>query len=65
MAVAAAERFAESGVARQYLGEEFVDHHIMMFSRSDRTGLNHVSYEVQDIDDLWTGHEWLAQTIAK
>ena len=26
---AAAERFAESGVARQYLGEEFVDHFAM------------------------------------
>jgi catechol 2,3-dioxygenase-like lactoylglutathione lyase family enzyme len=41
-------------------GEEFVDHHIMMFGRHDRVGLNHISYEVQDIDDLHAGHDWLA-----
>ncbi|NKC32101.1 VOC family protein [Falsiroseomonas selenitidurans] len=40
-------------------GEEFVDHHIMMFGRHHRAGLNHVSFEVQDIDDLHAGHDWL------
>ena len=40
-------------------GEEFVDHHIMMFGRHGRAGLNHISYEVQDIDDLHAGHDWL------
>ena len=40
-------------------GKEFVDHHIMMFGRHATAGLNHVSFEVQDIDDLWAGHEWL------
>ncbi|MCC2097859.1 MAG: VOC family protein [Hyphomicrobiales bacterium] len=40
-------------------GADFVDHHIMMFGRHTSTGLNHVSFEVQDIDDLWAGHEWL------
>lgn len=42
-------------------GPEFVDHHIMMFGRHARAGLNHVSYEVQDIDDLHAGHDWLAR----
>jgi len=41
-------------------GAEFVDHHIMMFSRHDRRGLNHVSFEVQDVDDLFAGHDHLA-----
>ena len=42
-------------------GEEFVDHHIMMFGRHSRAGLNHISYEVQDMDDLHAGHDWLKQ----
>ena len=42
-------------------GEDYVDHHIMMFSRHEKRGLNHVSFEIQDVDDLWTGHEWMAQ----
>ncbi|SHK10965.1 Catechol 2,3-dioxygenase [Roseomonas rosea] len=40
-------------------GEEYVDHHIMMFGRYPRVGLNHVSFEVHDVDDVWAGHEWL------
>jgi hypothetical protein len=42
-------------------GAEFVDHHVMMFGRHSRAGLNHISYEVQDIDDLHAGHDWLRQ----
>jgi catechol 2,3-dioxygenase-like lactoylglutathione lyase family enzyme len=42
-------------------GHEYVDHHVMMFARHPSVGLNHVSFEVQDIDDVWTGHEWLEQ----
>lgn len=41
-------------------GEEFVDHHTMMFSRHERRGLNHVSFEVLDVDDLMAGHDHLA-----
>ncbi len=41
-------------------GSEYVDHHIMMFGRNEKTGLNHVSFEIQDLDDLWAGHEHLA-----
>ena len=33
----------------------------MMFGRHQTYGLNHVSFEVQDIDDLAIGHEWLKQ----
>lgn len=42
-------------------GEDFVDHHVMMFGRHTRAGLNHISYEVQDMDDLHAGHDWLRQ----
>lgn len=40
-------------------GREWVDHHVMMFARHPRAGLNHVSFEVHDVDDVWAGHEWL------
>jgi len=40
-------------------GKEYVDHHIMMFGRYPRAGLNHVSFEVYDVDDVWAGHEFL------
>ncbi|MEJ0070499.1 MAG: VOC family protein [Pseudomonadota bacterium] len=40
-------------------GADYVDHHTMMFGRLDRAGLNHVSFEVHDVDDVWAGHEWL------
>jgi catechol 2,3-dioxygenase-like lactoylglutathione lyase family enzyme len=42
-------------------GTEYVDHHVMMFARHQGAGLNHVSFEVQDIDDLAIGHDWLKQ----
>ena len=40
-------------------GAEFVDHHVLMVSRGARAGLNHVSFEVQDVDDVMAGHEYL------
>lgn len=40
-------------------GPEFVDHHVLMFGRHQKTGLNHVSFEVQDFDDLAVGHDAL------
>ena len=42
-------------------GEGYVDHHVMMFGRHQTFGLNHVSFEVQDIDDLAIGHDLLKQ----
>jgi catechol 2,3-dioxygenase-like lactoylglutathione lyase family enzyme len=41
-------------------GETFVDHHAFFCLRHEKTGLNHFSYEVQDIDDVFMGHEYLA-----
>lgn len=38
-------------------GPDYVDHHVMMFGRHQKSGLNHVSFEVQDIDDLAVGHD--------
>jgi catechol 2,3-dioxygenase-like lactoylglutathione lyase family enzyme len=42
-------------------GEEFVDHHAFFCMRNSRAGLNHFSFEVQDIDDVFIGHEHLAR----
>jgi len=42
-------------------GEEFVDHHTFVCIESDKIGLNHVSFEVQNIDDVMLGHEHLKQ----
>jgi catechol 2,3-dioxygenase-like lactoylglutathione lyase family enzyme len=43
-------------------GAEFTDHHTLVFARSfdGSTSLNHASFEVADLDDIWTGHEHLA-----
>lgn len=38
-------------------GETYVDHHVMMYGRHASSGLNHISFEVQDFDDLAVGHE--------
>ena len=40
-------------------GEDFVDHHVFFCLRHEKTGLNHVSYEVPDIDDVCMGHDYL------
>jgi catechol 2,3-dioxygenase-like lactoylglutathione lyase family enzyme len=40
-------------------GDEYVDHHAFFCMRNERTGLNHFSFEVQDIDDVFIGHEYL------
>jgi catechol 2,3-dioxygenase-like lactoylglutathione lyase family enzyme len=40
-------------------GAAFVDHHVMMFGLNPNAGLNHVSFEVQDFDDLAAGHDHL------
>ena len=38
-------------------GADYVDHHVMMFGRHQNAGLNHISFEVQDLDDLAVGHD--------
>jgi catechol 2,3-dioxygenase-like lactoylglutathione lyase family enzyme len=40
-------------------GDEFVDHHAFFCIQHEKTGLNHFSFEVQDIDDVFIGHEYL------
>jgi hypothetical protein len=42
-------------------GSTYVDHHAFFCIRNDRAGLNHLSYEVQDIDDVFMGHEHMAR----
>ena len=40
-------------------GDDYVDHHAFFCMRNERAGLNHFSFEVQDIDDVFIGHEFL------
>ena len=40
-------------------GKEFVDHHVFLYVHGTRSGLNHMAFEVQDIDDVFMGHEHL------
>ena len=42
-------------------GEEYVDHHVFFCLAHGKAGLNHLSFEVQDIDDVFMGHEYLRQ----
>lgn len=37
----------------------FVDHHVFFCLRHETAGLNHLSFEVHDMDDVFTGHEHL------
>jgi catechol 2,3-dioxygenase-like lactoylglutathione lyase family enzyme len=40
-------------------GDDFVDHHVFFTMKGPEAGLNHISYEVRDIDDVMMGHEYL------
>src|SRR5579864_7968473 len=40
-------------------GEEYVDHHVFFCLKHEKTGLNHLSFEVQDMDDVFMGHQFL------
>jgi catechol 2,3-dioxygenase-like lactoylglutathione lyase family enzyme len=42
-------------------GEDYVDHHVFFCIRSDKAGLNHLSYEAADMDDIMVGHELLKE----
>jgi len=37
-------------------GDDYVDHHVFFAIHHERAGLNHISFEVQDIDDVFMGH---------
>jgi catechol 2,3-dioxygenase-like lactoylglutathione lyase family enzyme len=41
-------------------GPQYVDHHSFLAVGAGRVELNHVSFEVHDMDDLMAGHEHLA-----
>lgn len=38
-------------------GSEFVDHHVFLLQPGPKPGLNHIAFEVQDVDDLMLGHD--------
>ncbi len=40
-------------------GDDYVDHHVLFCMNNPRAGLNHLSFEVHDIDDVFTGHAHL------
>jgi catechol 2,3-dioxygenase-like lactoylglutathione lyase family enzyme len=42
-------------------GDDYVDHHVFFCIRHEKTGLNHLSFEVLDVDDVFLGHEHLRQ----
>jgi len=42
-------------------GEEYVDHHTLFCVRNDRAGMNHVSFEVPDVDAVFKDHEYIAR----
>src|SRR5260370_1197638 len=42
-------------------GAKYVDHHVFFCIRNEKAGLNHLSFEVADIDDVFTGHEYLTR----
>ena len=45
-------------------GEDYVDHHVFFCLKHGTAGLNHLSFEVQDVDDVFVGHEHL-KTLGK
>jgi catechol 2,3-dioxygenase-like lactoylglutathione lyase family enzyme len=42
-------------------GDTYVDHHVFFCLAHQKTGLNHLSFEVPDIDDVAMGHHYLKQ----
>src|SRR5882757_3764009 len=42
-------------------GDDFVDHHVFFALQHGHAGLNHISFEVQDIDDVFMGHYWMRE----
>lgn len=42
-------------------GDVPVDHHVMQILKGDKNQIHHISFEVQDIDDLYVGHHAMAE----
>lgn len=45
--------------SRADCGDDYVDHHAFFCFKHEHAGLNHLSFEVHDIDDVFLGHEHL------
>jgi catechol 2,3-dioxygenase-like lactoylglutathione lyase family enzyme len=43
-------------------GDTYVDHHVFFCLNSEKSGLNHMSFEVPDIDDVCMGHDYMKET---
>ena len=52
-----------AGFFRLHRGQTYVDHHCFLVARSDSTGttVHHSSFEVEDIDTQFIGHQWLRE----
>jgi catechol 2,3-dioxygenase-like lactoylglutathione lyase family enzyme len=42
-------------------GEAYVDHHTLFCVHNERAGMNHMSFEVPDVDAVFKDHEYLAR----
>ena len=42
-------------------GDEYVDHHTLFCVNNERAGLNHMSFEVPDVDAVFKDHEYLTR----
>jgi len=40
-------------------GDDYTDHHTLFCIRNDKAGLNHLSFEIPDIDAVFMDHEYL------
>jgi catechol 2,3-dioxygenase-like lactoylglutathione lyase family enzyme len=40
-------------------GDEYVDHHVLFAVMNERGGMNHMSFEVPDVDAVFQDHEYL------
>lgn len=51
------------GFFRLDLGEKYSDHHCLLIARHEQTGtaIHHSSFEVEDMDTQFMGHQWLQQ----
>lgn len=52
-----------AGFFRVDLGERYSDHHCLLIARNEHPGtqVHHSSFEVEDLDTQFMGHQWLQQ----
>jgi len=44
------------------LGSTPSDHHTLLLAKGEPVGVHHIAFEVQDIDTVFMGHEWMRAT---